>query len=274
MWPLTGGGRAALERGLKQVAVLVAVLGLAGCVTPRVAPPAGWQAGPPLAPGLSQWRAEPGMLAVKVDLRQRRLRLSAYAERGRVLDAFEGAGTALAAVNVSFFDRRFQARGHTVSQGQAWPEPLSPQTSPLLACQGEGATQRCTLDVDPPFEFPSTAHTVLGGTPWLLRDGQPRTAADDAKCAALCAAPHPRTALGLSADGQTLVLLLVEGRRAGVPGLSLAETARHLRELGAWQGLNLDGGGSSSLLLHGVSVMQRPANEPQLRRIANALLIE
>ncbi len=247
---------------------------LSGCAQPRFGTPSAWLRAQEIAPGLSHWRAEPGLHALRVDLRQRRVLVTPHTERGQPLDAFSGAAAGLAAVNGSFFDAQFRARGHTVSEGQPWPEPLRPEASPLLACQVKGSGQRCELDLEPPFDLPPATHTALAGTPWLLRAGRARTAADDQDCAAFCAAPHPRTALGLSADGQTLILLLAEGRRDGVPGLTLADTARQLQALGAHDGLNLDGGGSSSLLLRGVAVMKRPAREPALRRIANALLIQ
>lgn len=249
------------------VAVLLALLlGCAGA-PPRQDLAAGWQE---LAPGLRYRAADPGLHALVVDLRQRRLQLSRHEERGRTLTEFSAARQALAVINVSFFDRAYRPRGITVSDAEPWPELLSVEHSPLLACD---AAQRCRLDLDPPYELPPRTRTALAGTPWLIRAGMPRTAADDAACAALCAQPHPRTALGLSADGRFLIVLLAEGRRAGLPGLTLAETARRLRALGAHEALNLDGGGSSSLLIRGESAMQRPANEPALRRVANALLI-
>lgn len=244
----------------------VMLLLLAGCAGPPAQQP-GWQ---DIAPGLRYWRGEPGLHVLQVDLRLRRLQLTPYSERGRPLPEFSAAAQALAVVNVSFFDRSFRVRGHTVSEGQAWPEPLNVDASPLIACDFR---QRCTLDLEAPYELPSATHTALSGTPWLIRAGQARTPPDDAGCANLCERTHPRTAIGLGADGHTLFLLLVEGRREGVPGLTLAETAARLRALGAHEALNLDGGGSSSLLLKGSSVMQRPANEPGLRRVANALLI-
>ena len=115
---------------------------------------------------------------------------------------------------------------------------------------------------------------AVSGTPWLIRDGRARTAQDDASCVAFCAKPHPRTAVGLDASGRVLYLVLAAGRRDPVLGLPLAELAGVLRELGAVQAFNLDGGGSSTLLIRGESRLPRPFNEPTLRRVANALLID
>lgn len=230
----------------------------------------GWQV---LAPGL--WHREPqaGVQVLRMDLHEPRLRLrlSAEADKGLPIDARAEALAAVAALNASFFDRSFRPRGFSVSEGRAWAEPLKAQDAPLLACD---VAQRCTLQLDPPYALPTATHTAVAGTPWLIRAGQPRRETDDARCAAFCAQGHPRTALGLDRAARHLYLLLAEGRRPERPGLSLARTAALLREAGAWEAFNLDGGGSSALLLKGASRLQRPANEPAHRKVANVLLIE
>jgi exopolysaccharide biosynthesis protein len=59
---------------------------------------------------------------------------------------------------------------------------------------------------------------------------------------------HPRTAAGVSRDGRTLVLLVVDGRQpAWSIGATLPELAQMMIEAGAWNAVNLDGGGSSAL---------------------------
>lgn len=58
----------------------------------------------------------------------------------------------------------------------------------------------------------------------------------------------PRTAVGFSKDGSTLHVLTVDGRQAASDGVTLTELARMMRTLGAYNALNLDGGGSSTLL--------------------------
>ncbi|MBN6055611.1 phosphodiester glycosidase family protein, partial [Nonomuraea sp. RK-328] len=61
-------------------------------------------------------------------------------------------------------------------------------------------------------------------------------------------AAHPRTAVGFSADGRKMYLLTVDGRQADSRGVTLNELAAMMAELGAANALNLDGGGSSTML--------------------------
>ncbi len=73
---------------------------------------------------------------------------------------------------------------------------------------------------------------------------------------------HPRTALGLDAAGRTLWLVVVDGRQPGFSeGMSTGEVAALMRGLGCRDAVNLDGGGSSILVL---------AAGPGDRRVANA----
>ncbi|MGH3648297.1 MAG: phosphodiester glycosidase family protein, partial [Micromonosporaceae bacterium] len=82
--------------------------------------------------------------------------------------------------------------------------------------------------------------TAVGGRGVLVIDGKPQTFTDKAV--------HPRTAVGFSADGRTMYLLTVDGRRDGLKGVSLDQLAVMMKQLGAHSALNLDGGGSSTLV--------------------------
>jgi len=60
---------------------------------------------------------------------------------------------------------------------------------------------------------------------------------------------HPRTAVGLTKNNQTLIFLVVDGRRPGWSiGMTLPELADLMIELGAYSAVALDGGGSSSFV--------------------------
>jgi hypothetical protein len=89
---------------------------------------------------------------------------------------------------------------------------------------------------------------AVGGFQTVLRDGRP--AGRVLEQAAGGKAPrHPRSAAGLSADGNVLYLLAVDGRRPSSIGVTEAELALLLQRLGAYDGLNFDGGGSTALVL-------------------------
>jgi exopolysaccharide biosynthesis protein len=61
---------------------------------------------------------------------------------------------------------------------------------------------------------------------------------------------HPRTAVAVDAQGQRLWLIVVDGRqRYYSEGVTLGELAEIVLELGADIALNLDGGGSSTLVV-------------------------
>jgi hypothetical protein len=88
---------------------------------------------------------------------------------------------------------------------------------------------------------------------------------------------HPRAALGLSEDA--LVAVACDGRRSRVDaGLSMVELASVLVALGARHAINLDGGGSTTLVHRGhllnrpYSTQDQPA--PQSRRVVTALAFE
>jgi Phosphodiester glycosidase/Calcineurin-like phosphoesterase len=86
----------------------------------------------------------------------------------------------------------------------------------------------------------SVPKALIGGNQLLLRNGEV-VAPDDPL--------HPRTAVGFTADGKKMFLLTVDGRQAPyLLGLNLKDMASILKEMGAHNALNLDGGGSSTML--------------------------
>jgi exopolysaccharide biosynthesis protein len=73
---------------------------------------------------------------------------------------------------------------------------------------------------------------------------------------------HPRSAAGIAPDNRFLYLLVIDGRRPGSVGTTEAETALLLRSLGAAEGINFDGGGSSALALRYPDGKIRAVNTP------------
>lgn len=70
---------------------------------------------------------------------------------------------------------------------------------------------------------------------------------------------HPRTAMGLTRDRQTFILVVVDGRRSTSAGMYGSELAKLMEDLGAHNAFNLDGGGSSQMWLRGDGTLNRPS---------------
>ncbi|XHS77760.1 phosphodiester glycosidase family protein [Burkholderiaceae bacterium UC74_6] len=210
--------------------------------------------------------------ALRVDLQTPgvQVQLTPQVEAGQTLPNMASVAGTLASVNASFFTKTFTTRGLTVSHGEAWSGISEQQNSPLIACNSQ---PRCVIQLHAPFELQPGWTEVVAGTPWLLDEGRQRTAIDDGICAYLCAKAHPRTAVGLDASGRWLYLVAAEGRRGPVLGLTLTELSQVMHQLGAHNAVNLDGGGSTTMLLQGESLVARPLNELELRKVANALVI-
>ncbi len=82
---------------------------------------------------------------------------------------------------------------------------------------------------------------------------------------------HPRTAAGVMPGGE-LVLLVVDGRQRGNRGVDLVELAALMRDLGCVEALNLDGGGSSTLVVTG-ELVNRPLGGTEEREVMSALTV-
>lgn len=84
---------------------------------------------------------------------------------------------------------------------------------------------------------------------------------------------HPRTAMGYTRDNK-LVILAVEGRHPGkAEGATLTQMAILLRDIGCHEALNLDGGGSSCLLVNGKETIQ-PSEKGEQRPVPAVFLIK
>ncbi len=121
---------------------------------------------------------------------------------------------------------------------------------------------------------------AVGGRGVLTRDSVITGEVETEGAATFSQARHPRTAVGIADGGKRLLLVVIDGRQPGYSaGTTLRETATIMLGLGARESLNLDGGGSTALVLavrDSVGVF-RPANRPSdatgERAVGNALAI-
>ena len=116
--------------------------------------------------------------------------------------------------------------------------------------------------------------TAVGGGPVLVQDGRIHITNEEEMMFAGKAIndKHPRTAMGYTKDGK-LIILVVQGRSPGVAeGATLGQEAKILKDLGCWEALNLDGGGSSCMLVNGKETI-KPSDATGQRAIPAVFVI-
>ncbi len=106
------------------------------------------------------------------------------------------------------------------------------------------------------FDAPAKPFNAISGQTLLLMGGQPIPNLNNT-------VPQPRTAVGYSKNGRTLYLVVVDGRQPFYSeGMTLKELADLMRSLGAQYAMNLDGGGSSTMVVEGRDGKPRVLNSP------------
>jgi len=83
---------------------------------------------------------------------------------------------------------------------------------------------------------------------------------------------NPRTAIGQRADG-TVLIVVIDGRQPDLSvGVTITELRKVMKALGAQSALNLDGGGSTTLVLNGL-LKNSPSDRTGPRLVGDALLL-
>jgi hypothetical protein len=189
---------------------------------------------------------------------------AALAVRVRLLEPAAPGDTARAAV----LDTLAAIDGVTVPEGGAVLTGRGRGAAFLRGVVAPGDTVRWWLG----FEgAPGPVREMVGGWPRLLQAGEHVHDQDAAVTPAFGETRHPRTAVGWRPDG-TLLLVAVDGRQPHSDGMSLGELAALFLRLGATEALNLDGGGSTTMVVRG-EVVNRPSDREGERANANALVV-
>ncbi len=195
-----------------------------------------------------------------------RFRATTSGERADQTSDFAESVDAVAAVNGDFFSYEdYDTSGLAVGDGVAWS---SDNTSEGFIVGG-----RDHAWISPPSEDWSTLaswmHEAVGGRPQLVIEGVAQSGfTDPSHCSDL----HPRTAVGLSRDRQTLYMVVVDGRSSQSDGIDCDDLADLMVDLGAETALNLDGGGSSTLWTASGGVENDPSDGSE-RVVGNHLAL-
>jgi len=120
----------------------------------------------------------------------------------------------------------------------------------------------------------SGMHHVVGGGPYLIRDGRiilNEVSEGFSKRSGIGGAA-PRTAVGVTSSSNRLIFLTADGRQKSSVGMTLWELASLLKEIGVREAINLDGGGSTTMLVKG-RVVNHPSDRTGMRRVSTGLLL-
>ena len=115
--------------------------------------------------------------------------------------------------------------------------------------------------------------TAIGGGPTLIHDGKIQiTNKEEQMFVGGENEKHPRTSMGYTTDGR-LIILVIEGRFPGIAeGATLEQEAKLLLSLGCYEALNLDGGGSSCMLVNGKETI-KPSDKEGQRPVPGVFMI-
>lgn len=153
--------------------------------------------------------------------------------------------------------------GNAVTDGKVWHR--TNKEFPMLVVDADGK-----VSIQHTNAIPTNARQVISGNRMLVREGKAVIEHKEGETR------HPRTAVGLTADGKTLVLVVVDGRSVLARGMTYGELAAFMVEQGADIALNLDGGGSTTMVQRDGTEL-KTINTPSdgvLRPVVNAVGIE
>jgi hypothetical protein len=161
------------------------------------------------------------------------------------------------------------ASGAVMIVGRNAPDALKTWARELKS--GEIVRVGLTLSARAPKE-------MVGGRPVLALRGEVLSSVDSTGQASF-RARNPRTAVGVANGGRRLLLVVIDGRQVPYSdGTTLRETAEIMLALGARDAINLDGGGSSTLVYRDpttktLRIANRPSDATGERPVGDALAI-
>ena len=150
--------------------------------------------------------------------------------------------------------------------------PYAFEDSPAVAV---GSKQKPKLRHLKRFDYNKwRMQTAIGGGPVLIHDGEILiTNVQEQMFVNGQNDKHPRTAMGYTQNDK-LIILVIQGRAPGkADGATLLQEAQILQNLGCYEALNLDGGGSSCLLVNGKETI-KPSDKEGERAVPAVFIIK
>jgi len=218
---------------------------------------------------------------LEVDLSLRNIDLIYDPEENHTTSAFAMKNDALAAVNAGFFDMK---NGGSVSYILINGEIINEDTTgwgraKLLngAILKDKHGQVYIDEVKTNYWYDTTDYweDILVTGPLLLENGGTTMYSQ----VPFNLKRHPRTAVCIDGDNQTLWLATIDGRHPQSAGMTIPELSMLMHSLGCQDAVNLDGGGSTTMWIEGEGVVNYPSDNQKFdhegeRPVSNVLIIK
>lgn len=190
---------------------------------------------------------------------QLRLVVSRESDKGTKVSDYAKRVNALAAINGDYFDDKFNPVGYTIGPCGPWSNVKDMKREVVLQIANQHGVLRKRADLgDTPAA--DGVDGAISGWPIIVNDCKALGPKELPGSDSFTRSPHPRTAVGLSSDGTLVYFVVADGRRTGVPGVTLAELAQFMSDkLGVCSAMNFDGGGSAAMWV-GDHIVNRPSD--------------
>lgn len=216
---------------------------------------------------------------IEIDLKkhQKNLHLAADSTQLKTTSTFAHQQQALVAINGGFFDMK---NGGSVDYIRADDELVNGTQKPSDRANAvlQFGKQHLSIENATSENTEGSPHkNVLLSGPLLL---------ENAEIVQLDNNPfnsnrHPRTAIGIT-NRNTLIMIVVDGRNSHAHGMNLQELSKIMKWLNVRQGMNLDGGGSSTMYIQGATqnnIVNHPSDNKKFdhhgeRAVANILYLK
>ena len=191
---------------------------------------------------------------LEVDLSSGEITLQATTEpqRGKTVSEYSAESGAQMTVNGDYFSPvDFAPDGLAMGDATVWGNTSDDAVSGFVRFDRNGDRSHVTISppasVVPVAELAVGTQGVIGGRPMIVVGGVAATSFDCADAIAMPCVRAPRTAVGVSQDGNTMWVVVVDGWQAGSLGMTASELGSFMDGLGVHAALLLDGGGSSAM---------------------------
>lgn len=191
-------------------------------------------------------------------------------DQGLTVSEFAEKYQSAVAINGSFFRKDGSPIGMNITQYKPWKNARDTRSRSFLACSKDN---KCMIDsknhaakINPNWQLATAG--------WHYYDNKSKKFScapqDKVGCSqSIFSDKHPRTMLGLDESQNLLYLVVVEGRQLTYRGMTLDELADLATELKLTKAINLDGGGSSVMVVAQKRISDLPLLQGNERKVGN-----